>query len=319
MRAASFACLLAVVLATASSGARAQGESETADPPAEYTELIEEGLAESSVQHWAEARAIFRRAHALHPNARTLRAIGMTSYELRDYPEAYRMFRAALVDTRRPLTEAQRAEVQGLLDRTESLLGRYTLEAFPADASIRVDGVVVMVAPGDELLLQPGVHRVDVRWADERAAGEWTVQGGEHGPLPVTSVETNATVIPTTTPASSAARVDEPMSPVRRRRIVLGISTSVVGVAVAGLGGAFFARGQDDIANVEDSSAGTPWSSVADDYETGPRRVRAGATVLGVGLAIVAGGIVLATVSPREDRTITVRAGAGTLSTEVRF
>jgi len=290
------------------------------EPPAQYTSLIEEGLSESSVQHWVEARATFRRAHALFPNARTLRAIGMTSYELRDYPEAFRMFRAALADTRRALTESQRAEVVALLERTEALIGRYSLEAFPPDAIVRVDGVTVRIEPGEELLLSPGTHHVDIRVGDERSVGDWTVQGGENGPLPVTRLDPNSPLVTPNVVASTATLPPRaPMTPTRRRRIWIGTGVATAGAALSIVGAVFVVRGRDEISNVDDAAQGTAWSSVSSDYESGPRNVRIGSGVLGASAASIAGGLVLATIRPREDRAVALRVGRGTLAVHGRF
>jgi tetratricopeptide (TPR) repeat protein len=47
---------------------------------------------------WAEARSDFRRAHELDPTARTLRTIGMCSFNLGDYIDAVQSLEAALED-----------------------------------------------------------------------------------------------------------------------------------------------------------------------------------------------------------------------------
>src|SRR5262249_43441282 len=58
--------------------------------------LIADAVAEYDAGHFEEARALFRRAQAEAPSARTLRGIGMASFELRDYVEADRALAAAL-------------------------------------------------------------------------------------------------------------------------------------------------------------------------------------------------------------------------------
>jgi outer membrane protein assembly factor BamD (BamD/ComL family) len=47
--------------------------------------LIGDAVAEYEAGHYQEARALFRQAHEKQPTARTLRGIGMASFELRDY------------------------------------------------------------------------------------------------------------------------------------------------------------------------------------------------------------------------------------------
>jgi Flp pilus assembly protein TadD len=72
--------------------------STEADSPA-YREAIEHGLAEYRAGNFAEARALFLRAHAISPNARTLRGLGIVEYELRNYAEAIVRLRQALAST----------------------------------------------------------------------------------------------------------------------------------------------------------------------------------------------------------------------------
>ena len=47
------------------------------DAEAQYKQLIQQALGEFRRQNWPEARVLFRRAHALSPNARTLRGMGV--------------------------------------------------------------------------------------------------------------------------------------------------------------------------------------------------------------------------------------------------
>src|SRR5689334_12069641 len=97
--AAARALVLAVLLAPTAGAA----QDETDGAPEGYEALIEAALTEFGAGHWEEARALFRQAHASFPNARTLRGMGMASFELRDYPEALGELGAALTDDRRPL------------------------------------------------------------------------------------------------------------------------------------------------------------------------------------------------------------------------
>src|SRR5688500_11195422 len=128
------AALLSIVLLA--SPAHAQ------EAPAAYRPLIDDAVREFSEGHWEEARALFRRAHDLYPNARTLRGIGMASFELRDYLSALRALRESLTDRRQPLTAEQRSRVDELLDRTRAFIATYRVRA-PSGATIIVDGVPV--------------------------------------------------------------------------------------------------------------------------------------------------------------------------------
>src|SRR4051794_16670861 len=95
----AFALLLCVVACLSrSAGARAQADG--AAEASEYRELIEQALSEFKHKNWPEARVLFRRAHELSPNARTLRGMGVVSYEMRDYVHAVLELSSALVDAR---------------------------------------------------------------------------------------------------------------------------------------------------------------------------------------------------------------------------
>src|SRR6185369_16308176 len=77
----------------------------TETPADEYNRLIREGLAEYEARNWPEALTLFERAHAVQPNARTLRAIGNVAFEMRRYTKAIDALRASLADGRKPLTQ----------------------------------------------------------------------------------------------------------------------------------------------------------------------------------------------------------------------
>ena len=76
-------------------GAAAPATRESAESR-QYTSLLEEAVSEYDARRYEEARALFRKAHDISPNARTLRGIGMASFELREYVEALRALEGAL-------------------------------------------------------------------------------------------------------------------------------------------------------------------------------------------------------------------------------
>src|SRR5581483_6001559 len=126
----------------------------------QYRGLLSEAVAEYDARRYEEARALFRRAHDLSPNARTLRGIGMASFELREYVEALRALEGSLVDQRRPLTAPQRQQVEGLLERTRAFVGRFVPHLAPANAVLHVDGAPVTLESDGTLLLSFGRHAV---------------------------------------------------------------------------------------------------------------------------------------------------------------
>lgn len=129
---------------------------------ARYQELAATAIAEFDRGHWAEARALFLAAHRLWPSARTLRTLGMTAYELRDYPTAYRELEAALEDERRPLGPDLRDQVRGLLERTQAFIGTFRLQLRPEAAQLWINGEAVIFSPGEPLYLSVGSHQLRV-------------------------------------------------------------------------------------------------------------------------------------------------------------
>lgn len=184
-------CAVAVV----SCSAEAQSQST-------YNDLIRGALAEFEAHNYAEARALFERAHALQPSARTLRGLGVTAFELKRYVEAVHELEAALVDKRKPLTEAQRKEVPDLIARARHFVGKVTLEATPEDASVVVDGEP---SASRELMLDLGAHQVLVQAPGYRDVElKVVIDGGEDTIKRVELSRLNLEVTPETTAAAPA-------------------------------------------------------------------------------------------------------------------
>lgn len=173
----ALAAVLVVVLAVVLQGtARAQ----SAPAPAEYRRVLREAIGEFNAGRFEEARALFRQAHEMSPSARTLRSIGMASYELRDYADAFRSLNEALASTGNPLTRRQRREVEELLQNTRAFLGRFYLVVEPPGADVAVDSV----APGRDadgsILLALGRHTITAELDGyEPGSLSLTVEGGE--------------------------------------------------------------------------------------------------------------------------------------------
>ena len=108
------AALIALLIAVGGGSA-----TRAADDDTPVSVLIGDAVAEYDAGHFQEARALFRQAHEKPPTARTLRGIGMCSFELRDYVEATRALGASLRETRRPLTAEQKRHAEALLSARE--------------------------------------------------------------------------------------------------------------------------------------------------------------------------------------------------------
>lgn len=126
-----------------------------------YRAAVRDALLEYDARHFEEARTLFRRAHDIEPNARTLRGIGMASFELRDYVTAVRALSAALVDTRKALTPEQREHTQGLLERSELFVDVFVLRINPPDTRVVIDGQSLEPETDGTVRLGFGSHIVE--------------------------------------------------------------------------------------------------------------------------------------------------------------
>ncbi len=149
-----------------------------------YRQAIKDGVSEYDAHHFEEALGYFRRAHALNPNARTFRGIGMASFELRDYVTAVRSLTAALADQRKALSDEQRKETQDLLDRGRMFVAVYTLALSPANAQVTIDAKAVEREPDGSVMLGLGEHLIEAR-ADGYVKRSLSihVRGGERSKL----------------------------------------------------------------------------------------------------------------------------------------
>ena len=154
--------LIALITLIATVTATAQAADDEGTP---VSVLIGDAVAEYDAGHFQEARALFRQAHERQPTARTLRGIGMCSFELRDYVEATRSLGASLRETRRPLTNEQKRHAELLLARAHTFVGRFTMKVKPASASLFVDGHPAEVEPDGVMLLSFGRHQLSLRCA----------------------------------------------------------------------------------------------------------------------------------------------------------
>ncbi len=127
---------------------------------AEYRRTIKEALREYELGNWNEALALFEAAHALEPNARTLRGMGIALFESRRYAEALTNLRAALDDPRNALIDELRRSTEEVLAKTERFVARVPLKLIPAAATLTVDGARTAVPATGVLILDPGEHEL---------------------------------------------------------------------------------------------------------------------------------------------------------------
>ena len=127
-----------------------------------YETLVEQGLKASSAQRWSEAHELFDRAHALDPNARTLRARGIAAFQQGQLLAARSDLRAALSEARRALTPELRTAVEQLIARIETRLARLRLHVQPEHSEVLVDGAPADPDAGGTLFVLPGEHTVSL-------------------------------------------------------------------------------------------------------------------------------------------------------------
>jgi hypothetical protein len=179
-----FVCSAYVLMILAgSSAAYAQmgtRHSEDAREPSGYKAAITAAVEEYEQKNFAEAREQFQRAHALFPNARTLRGLGLTEFELRNYVESVTMLSQALDSDVKRLEGPLRQETEVVLAKARGYVGELYLDLEPATAVVVVDGITRQLAPGKSLALKVGDHvlefRAEGRLAERRAV---QVKGGQ--------------------------------------------------------------------------------------------------------------------------------------------
>lgn len=296
-------CALAVWIALALAVSTVHAQSDVAPPG--YDALVDRGLTESAAGRWLEARAAFREAHALYPNARTLRGMGMASFEARDYVDAVRQLRLSLSARLRELTAEQRAQVEALLAQCQGLVGSYTMAHLPAGTELVVDGVRVSPESDGTLLLAMGAHRVQLRADGRQGAGELNVRGGEYAALPILLEEPGTAPEREAATASAAPSAGAAASPATSDRPSLWPArlTTLAGAVVLGVGVGLLVAGLGALHEVEGAPADTEWSTLAAANDRAPLLTGIGGALIGVGAAATLGGSVWwIALGARDDR-----------------
>lgn len=129
---------------------------------AQYRELVEKALQEYALGHWPEARVFFSDAHALWPNARTLRGLGMTCYEGRSYVEAIGFLEQALESPTQPLTPRLATEAQGILAQAKRFVAPTFIDTSPERTELSLDEQPLKRQKDGAVLLNPGEHVLQV-------------------------------------------------------------------------------------------------------------------------------------------------------------
>jgi tetratricopeptide (TPR) repeat protein len=246
--------LLGPAAAQAQDAAPDAQAQEPANPPG-YVEAVAVALNQHEAGNYLEARAHFLRAHALYPNARTLRGLGKVEFELRNYGEAVRYLKEALSATAKPLDDELRAEAEKLLRRARLYVGEVHIDVDPSYATVSVDGAKVASGPKASFSLIVGDHVLEFqaqgRLSERRAI---SIRGGEQTVLQVV-LPTPAVEQVAPPPAPLSNHRDDRITPLRKKWWLW----TAVGVVAAGaaVGIALAARPDEQRAGVSGGTTNT--------------------------------------------------------------
>jgi hypothetical protein len=315
--------LLAVALCAGLTCARpavAQGKPDPTEP-AGYGELITQALDERNAGHFEEAQVLFLRAHALLPNARTLRALGMVEFELRHYRACVQYLEQSIESQVRPLDAALRTSVLELIARAQVYLGTLALRVEPGNATLEIDGAEVALDPAHPLLVDFGEHTLELSAPGYvHESRTVNVRAGETKTLHISLVtETSAATPDEADPAAPVgAPPPAPASdggPGAMPWVLVGVG----GAMIIG-GGALLLLAQGDIHDVEHAKTGTYWQDVSGAFDASPVKSAAGFALLGVGTAGVTAGLIWALGGHHDEhvRAASVQMALGPTSAVVR-
>lgn len=281
-----------------------------------YRELIKKAVQEYELNNWAEAKLFFSDAHALNPNARTMRGLGLVAYALRDYVEAASWFQQALDSQAEALPEKLRAEVSEYLRLSQHFLAHLRLVIDPASAEVRLDDKTLdhatITAVGG-LAINPGPHELLISQAGyETIRRRLDLDAGSNIELSFRLNSLTPPAPPPPPPQPVAASLPppetkpapEPAAPFIGGWVLAGASG-----AVAIAGGVLVAVALSDVSKVEDAEYKTEWSAVEGSFDRSPAFSAIGFSMLGVGLAGVAAGVVWQVVEDdqRKEKQVTLR------------
>lgn len=303
-------CCNLCVFGAAPARVRAEPAPSPTSTPAGYDRNIDEALTAYEAGRFAEARNAFRRAHDLMPTARTLRSIGMCSFNLGDYTDAVFQLERARKEERKPLTEEQQKHVGELIARANQRIGRFHLDLVPKEATLVVDGRPPLILERTELMLESGHHEIEVRAEGYLMAHSTiNVEGGDRTTL---VFRLNRDDYAVTQPAvAEGARANVPLTrpegPAGSHEWMraLGFTTlglgaaSLVGFAVVGSLALAQKSKLDD--NCPNTSCSTAFRSDVDRYDT-LRTLSTVTLIAGGALAATGVALLIARPSDRPDR-----------------
>jgi tetratricopeptide (TPR) repeat protein len=230
---------LVVALCAGTSSALAQGN--------DYKALTNAAVEELSSGHYEEARALFARAHAINPSARTFWGMGVAAFEARQYVDAIQLLTQSRDDARKPLTAEQRKQTESLLERSQAFVVRVPIRVEPAAAKVTIDGREVERDKDGVALLDAGTHQVVVSAAGHQEVvrvARWEVGDaplfevhlepkGASGPAAGSDSDAAHTQAPGPAPSSAAASERSAFAVLKW--VSLGATVAALGIMGTGL------------------------------------------------------------------------------------
>lgn len=276
---------------------------------ADYEDAIGRAVEEYSLGHWTEARFFFARAHTLHPNARTLRGLGLSSYESRNYVDAIGYFEQALASTEQPLSDELRTEVTARLAHAERLVTRVIVTLEPSDAALEVDHVPHELAADSVVWLDPGEHLLSASAQGHHPAQQTlAADGGERRVVLRLSPKPHGG--PVEAPAAAAgSRAGGDLAPY----VVIGAGAAalIVGSVLVGIAAS-------DKNAVENPAGDVTWAELEPRYHRGRTFFPVGFALMGVGFAGVAAGLTWKLWPASQERAPSARLRVSPLGIELR-
>ncbi|MFI5306659.1 MAG: hypothetical protein ACHQ53_04855 [Polyangiales bacterium] len=263
------AALFALVCGSAPLAFAPAASAQEADGGA-YRQTIDDAVREFAAGHFEEARALFKRAHELSPNARTLRGMGMAAFELRMYVSAIRELDAALNDTRKPLDGDLRTQVQQLMAKAREFVGRVTLVLQPPEAKVLVDGKDPQLEPDGSILLDVGTHVVSANADGYKPSNlRFNVEGDSEQTVRVAlepllamqagvaPIDTSRPLEPVTKPAAPAESTKPAAPPVSNGHLATYGWIALAGAGAFGIAsGVFWLVGNGQYKDLKDPKTG---------------------------------------------------------------
>jgi hypothetical protein len=222
---------LTALAQTAPAAAQTAGASS-----AEYNRTMGAAQRAFNLHHWDDALQLYEQAHALKPNARTLRGMGACQFELHRFVAAAGALTQALLDSRSALSSEQRNATADLLARASAAIGSVQLELTPRTAELMIDGVRVDVPPSGELMqIDPGHHELSARAPGyELLIVQVEIVSGTNA-VTLTLPQSRAPVLAVAAPVAAApVSAPPPEAPSRRKPLKRGL---IVTGAILGGGG----------------------------------------------------------------------------------